>query len=357
MKKYDLAIVGAGLAGLSTAYLARKAGMSVIVLERGTVGSGASGGLVGALAPHMPEHWNEKKQYQMEAMKALSEFWGEIDQLSGLSSGYAQLGRLQNIPDERGLEKALMREEAAKTSWGEWGAWKVHHDDQHPFEKARFGYVRDDVSAQIMPRDAMKSLAIAARVKGVEIVENFHVKDIAPHEVFGTTRIIAQNIVIAAGHASWPWARPYLGADFGEGTKGQAALIRPKVAWNFPMVTGDGFYIVPHSPFQLAVGSTSERFWKHLDIDNKLDALLENVACACPCLSGAEIFDRWSGVRPRAFRPDPLIGSLDQGLFINSGGFKTGFSFAPKLAQDLLALIKGEPAHVPSNFLPNLKPS
>ena len=353
MKKYDIAIIGGGLAGLTTAFHACKAGMSVVLLDRGSVGGGASGGLVGALAPHMPEHWNEKKQYQFEAMAISASFWGEVEALSGLTTGYLRAGRLQNIFDERGLEKALMRQEAAKDSWQGVGEWTHCTDDHHPFASTPFGYVRDTLSAQIMPRDAVIALGKAVEVMGAEIIENFTARDITENKIIGDWDIHAKNIVISAGHASWPWVRKYMGADFGEGTKGQAAIIKPKQAWDFPMVTGDGFYIVPHRKDRLAVGSTSERYWKHLNVDAQLDAILKKVASDCPELQDAEVLEKWSGIRPRAFRPDPFIGNLESRIFVNSGGFKTGFSFAPKLSQDLVGLIKGEDVSLPKGFTPH----
>lgn len=354
IKKYDVAIIGGGLAGLTTAYYAHKSGMSVVILEKGTLGGGASGGLVGALAPHMPENWNDKKRYQFDALAMSPSFWEEIENISDQKTGYIKNGRLQNIVDERGLEKAIIRAEAAKIQWGHMGEWIIKEDGNHPFHSSPFGYIRDTLSAQIMPRDGMLALSNAVKNIGIEVRENFVVEDIHPQEINGTQKIHATHIVIAAGYASWPWVRKYLGADFGEGTKGQAVMVRPAKPWTYPMITGDGYYIVPHSPNCLAIGSTSERFWMHNKVDEQLDSLFTRVIDDIPTLGDAEILKTWSGIRPRAFRPDPLIGKLEEGIYINSGGFKTGFSFAPKLAQDLVRMIEGASINIPVNFLPKV---
>src|SRR5690606_6115554 len=53
-REVDLIVVGAGFAGLSVALHAARAGLSVAVLEAGTVGNGASGRNGGYAVPHFP---------------------------------------------------------------------------------------------------------------------------------------------------------------------------------------------------------------------------------------------------------------------------------------------------------------
>lgn len=50
----DLVVVGGGFAGLSTALQAAKSGLSVVLLEAGVVGAGASGRNGGFVVPHFP---------------------------------------------------------------------------------------------------------------------------------------------------------------------------------------------------------------------------------------------------------------------------------------------------------------
>ena len=64
----DLTIHGAGIFGLSIAWLALQKGASVTVVDPNGPGAGASGGIVGALQPHTPDPWNEKKQFQLDAL-------------------------------------------------------------------------------------------------------------------------------------------------------------------------------------------------------------------------------------------------------------------------------------------------
>ena len=346
---FDVTIIGAGIAGLSLAFELKKLGRSVLVVEKDKIGSGASGGLVGALAPHMPENWNPKRQYQLESFRMAPKFWAEVSRISGQSTGFHQNGRLQRIGNARGLEVSHLRAKEAQNIWEKMGEWRICNDDNHPFVDAPFGYVHDTLSAQIHPRAAVLALAKACMSSGVEIVENT--------QIFDPLDLLSDAVVIAAGYQSWPWLRSFLGASFGEGVKGQAALLRPREDWIFPMVTGDGFYIVPHSPREIAVGSTSEGKWKNLAIDHELDALIEKVVTLCPQLKDAQIVQTWAGVRPRAYRPDPLVGHIENRLWLNGGGFKTGFGFAPKIARDLAQDICGKPVNYPNGFRVRLDPA
>ena len=62
----DVTIRGAGIFGLSIAWACALRGARVQVIDPNGIGAGASGGIVGALAPHVPENWNAKKEFQFQ---------------------------------------------------------------------------------------------------------------------------------------------------------------------------------------------------------------------------------------------------------------------------------------------------
>ena len=70
MASEKLTIAGGGIFGLACAWELLRRGQPVRVIEAAQIGAGASGGHVGALAPHAPENWNAKKQVQLEALIA-----------------------------------------------------------------------------------------------------------------------------------------------------------------------------------------------------------------------------------------------------------------------------------------------
>ena len=71
----DLIVRGAGVLGLTVAWEAAKRGLKVCISDPNGIASMASGGIVGALAPHVPENWNSKKQFQFQGLISAEEFW------------------------------------------------------------------------------------------------------------------------------------------------------------------------------------------------------------------------------------------------------------------------------------------
>src|SRR6056300_84257 len=95
----DVTIRGAGIFGLSIAWACALRGARVQVIDPNGIGAGASGGIVGALAPHVPENWNAKKEFQFQRMIKAEPFWAKVEAMSGISSGYGRTGRVQPISD------------------------------------------------------------------------------------------------------------------------------------------------------------------------------------------------------------------------------------------------------------------
>ncbi|MFT7137154.1 MAG: glycine oxidase, partial [Akkermansiaceae bacterium] len=54
----EITIRGAGIFGLSVAWACVTRGATVQIIDPFGAASGASGGIVGALAPHVPEKWS-----------------------------------------------------------------------------------------------------------------------------------------------------------------------------------------------------------------------------------------------------------------------------------------------------------
>jgi glycine oxidase len=75
MARVDLTVRGAGIFGLSVAWEAARRGARVRVIEAVAVGAGASGGVVGALSPHVPESWNGKKAFQLDSLLMAADWW------------------------------------------------------------------------------------------------------------------------------------------------------------------------------------------------------------------------------------------------------------------------------------------
>ena len=354
----DVVIIGAGIFGLSVAWSCVVRGMSVTIVEKDTIGAGASGGVMGALSPNVPENWSPKKQFQLDALLSAEAHWDEVDKVSGVSSGYGRLGRIIPILNARGLEHAVIRVEDAKSLWDGEAFWHVEDaskfDDWIAPDAAPFGVIHENLSARINPRLACKSLSKALRLKGCEILERWEMVTIDDNAVHGPSGTIhAHAIVMAAGVACFPYLEKLWGRNAGMGVKGQSAMLKEVKAADVPMIFGDHTYIIPHENGDIAVGSTSENTYADpFSVDEQLDLVIKRAMVICPPLRASKIKHTWANLRPRARKPDPMLGRIDgpAGLYMATGGFKIGFGIAHKCGDVIAAMIAGETVFLPKQF-------
>ncbi len=353
----DVCVIGAGIFGLSVAWAARQRGLTVQVIEAKDIGAGASGGIVGALSPHIPEQWNPKKQFQFEALTTAEDHWTQIDARSGLSSGYGRAGRLMPLPSQAAANRALDRATDAQTHWGTAAAWSVLPPDAAPnlVPNAPFGLIHETLSARLHPLNACRALAAALRAQGVQILTHTPTQA-TPKARFETPTgpIQAGQIVLAAGVPGFDLLAPLLGQVTGKGVKGQAALLGASLSPDTPVIFDDGLYIVPHANGTTAIGSTSENTYVDaVTTDTKLDALIAQARILCPVLKAAPVLQRWAAARPKARRRDPMLGPVPDhpSLFLATGAFKIGFGIAHKVGAALADCLTDQDPHLPESFI------
>ncbi len=337
----DVTVMGAGIFGLTIAWSCLQRGAHVRVIDPNGAGAGASGGIVGALAPHVPENWNEKKAFQFDSLIAAEDFWRNVEATSGISSGYARLGRLQPIADARALELAQVRAKGAQELWRGLARWQVVEAGGYDWAPVTpTGYlIHDDLSARLHPRRACAALAGAITARGGEIVAKA-----APEGTVIWATGVAGLQELNAGHNRM----------VGSGVKGQGALLHFS-AVALPQLFADTVHVVPHADGTVAVGSTSEHdFDDPTGTDMLLDAVVERAMQAVPVLHGARVMERWAGLRPRARSRAPMLGAhpLRGGEYIANGGFKIGFGMAPGVGRVMADLVLEGVDDIPAGFRP-----
>lgn len=339
MTASEVTVRGAGIFGLSIAYACLRRGARVRVIDPFGPGAGASGGVVGALAPHVPENWNAKKAFQFEALLIGEGFWAGVAEVSGTAPGYARTGRLQPLADDRAVDMALARAEGARALWRGAAAWEVVECPQGWAPPTPTGLViRDTLSAQLSPARALAALAAAVRALGGDVL---------------TEGAEAGAVVWATGHAGLADLSDRFGRAVGVGVKGQAAVLGFDAGPDAPQLFADGLHIVPHEGAGVAIGSTTEREWDDpTATDAALDALVDKARTLVPVLAGAPVLRRWAGVRPRARSRAPLLGRWPgrPGHFIANGGFKIGFGIAPMVAEAMADLVLEGRDTIPAEF-------
>ncbi len=338
----DVTVRGAGIFGLSIAWTCARRGAKVQVVDPFGPGAGSSGGLVGALAPHVPENWNAKKAFQFDSLIMAEPFWAQVEATGGVSAGYGRLGRLQPILDERSLQLAHQRHATAQGLWLGLAEWQVLSTSEAGqwCPPSPTGYViHDTLTARMHPRRACAALVAALSVMGVEVVAE------APDK---------GHVLHATGIAGLQELSQSFGKTVGNGVKGQAALLRFD-AGEVPQLFADAIHIVPHADGTLAIGSTSERDYDDpTSTDDALEDVIDRATRAVPVLHGAEVIERWAGVRPRSKSRAPMLGAhpLHDSQFIANGGFKIGFGMAPKVAVVMADLMLDGRDEIPEDFRP-----
>ena len=334
----DVTVRGAGAFGLAVAYACASKGARVRVVDPHGPGAGSSGGLVGALAPHVPENWNDKKAFQFASLAMAEEFWAEVARTGGRDPGYLRSGRLQPVADDRALDLARARAETAAELWQGRFAWEIVKADPAWAPVTPTGLViRDTLTARMHPRMAIPALTAALASRGGEIVTR------APDE---------GRVVWATGWQGLVDLSEHFGKTVGVPVKGQSATLAFD-ARALPQIFAGGVHVVPHADGTVAIGSTTEREFDAGDTcDDQLDTVIANARAAVPALADAPVVSRWAGLRPRSRTRAPMLGAWPgrDGHFIANGGFKIGFGMAPMVGRTMAALVLDGEDSIPDGF-------
>jgi glycine oxidase len=206
----------------------------VTVVDPRGPGAGASGGVVGALAPHVPEAWNTKKALQFESLELAGRFWTEVASVSGLDPGYARAGRVQPLPDADAVDRARARAITAADLWQGRYVWQVRDAERYGdlVHSATGHVVFDNLTARLHPRRAVAALVAGLAERGVRISQRPVDGDAVIHAT-GVAGLLELNGI--AGDRI-----------VGAGVKGQAAVLACDLDGQ-PQVYAEGLHIVPHA--------------------------------------------------------------------------------------------------------------
>jgi len=363
----DLLVAGGGVMGLWTALFAAQRGLSVHLVDRRHIGAGASGGVLGALMPHLPDRWNAKKAFQFAALVSIEAEIAALEAETGLSAGYRRSGRLIPVTKAQNRDTAMGHARDAQSVWSmpersfafevlnaaPIAGWPVAEAMPH-------GLVHDHLAARLSPRGLLAILKAALeRQPKVTITQGVGLSALDPAaglvRLDDGTLLSFGHCVLAAGIDTFPFLQSLapFAKPVGMGVKGQAALLRASVDPGLPVIFADGLYIVPHENGVVAIGSTSENnFADAHSTDGLLDALIEKARLMVPVLAEAPVVERWAGVRPKAIGREPMIGKHPDhaNLSLMTGGFKVSFGLAHALARAVLNEIEGGTLDVPPSF-------
>src|SRR2546423_6739676 len=170
---HDVIVVGAGIVGLACAWRAAKAGLSVLVLERGEPGGQASAAAAGMLAPVTEAMFGEEELLRLNIAGRAEwpAFAAALSERSGVDVDYVESGALVVAADRDDVEE-LRRLNELQRSLGLDASWLSGRECRR-LEPALAPRVAGGGLAprdgSVDPRAVMRALLVVAEQEGVEV--------------------------------------------------------------------------------------------------------------------------------------------------------------------------------------------
>ncbi len=367
----DVIIAGGGVIGTSIAFDLAKAGVKVMLLERGAIGMEATGASLGMIIPHADQHtpapFAALMQESARLYRALAD---ELRERTGADIGYRRAGVLEVAFDEA-EDLALQRQRAWQLDHGHTVQW-VGRAEAFDIEPALNPAVRAATYSpddhQVLPLVLARTLARAAADLGAVIREHVSVdhlsleRDRVVGVVVGGERLHAGETVIACGSWSSAFAAS-LPIDIPvRPMRGQMVALQTPTTALRAVVSGAGGYLLTKPDGRTIVGTTVEDvgFDPRPTVDGVAE-LLARATALVPRLANATVESAWAGLRPGTPDGLPILGRVPDrsGVIVATGHFRNGILLAPitgELITDLL--MRRDPrlslrAFDPSRFVPH----
>jgi glycine oxidase len=350
---YDVVVIGAGVIGLSCAWRAAEAGLSVVVVDRGGPGAGASGVAAGMLAPVTEASFGEEEllRLNLESAARWPAFDEELQERSGRPAGYERRGALVVAVDRDDTEE-LRRLHRFQRSLGLEVDWLTRGELRRVepgLAPGIAGGMQAPQDHQAEPRALIAALTAAVEGAGGELASGVEVTAVerSGGRVTGVAarerRITASHVVVAAG----PWSGAIEGLDAAphpqiRPVKGQILRLRGGEA----PIAGQAVhtlrcYVVPRASGEVVVGATvEERGFDTRVTAGGVHRLLESAWEVLPDVGELELVEASARLRPGTPDNLPVVGAgaLD-GLVWATGHHRNGILLAPLTAHAVMETI------------------
>jgi glycine oxidase len=354
LSRPKVAIIGAGVVGLSVAWRLAARGVSVQVFDRGAAGAGASHAAAGMLAACAEAEPGEEALVALgrESQARWPAFAAELLEVSGIDVELRPEGTLLlalTADDQARLSHQLVFQQKLGLPLQWISAAETRRREPHLAGKLA-GAVFSPEDTQVDNRKLVGALRVAAEAAGASITEYRAVSAISSRggRVDGIvladgSKVAADVVVLAAG----AWSRSIDGLDPQlrppvRPIKGQMLALRtdPAAPLLTHVVWAPGAYLVPRRDGRLLVGATVEE----KGYDSSLTAggmlsLLEAAWRAVPAIEDLPIDEMWVGHRPGSRDDAPILGAgpID-GLIYATGHHRNGILLAPITADTIARL-------------------
>lgn len=348
----DVAIVGAGVIGLSIAFELAQRGASVRVYDRGEPGHAASWAAAGMLAPYTERVTDEALLCLCaNSLAEYPAFVERVREASGIDPGLRLDGVFYAAFEPAGLE-SLLRHARDLTARGIECAVldAASARDEASWCRAELlggAIVRGEGS--VHNRRLGRALVAACETRGVRVerATQIEVKSDA-RRVLGLRTDRGFVGAAAVVNACGAWA-----AHLGGVPPACVAPVKPMrgqmlaLATPIPFVRRPtwvpGAYLVPRDDGRLLVGATVEPagFEERVTAGGMLE-LLYAALSAAPALGSLAVTETWSGLRPATPDGLPVLGETPlEGYFLATGHYRNGILLTPATARSVADSIEG----------------
>jgi glycine oxidase len=326
-ESHDVAVVGAGVIGLSIAWRARQAGLSVVLIDRAAPGQGTSHCAAGMLAPVSEADPAERPLLELLMRSAAS--WPAFAAELGVS--LRTEGTLSVARDDDGAE-AIDREIEIRGRLG-LQVERLLPSAARALEPALAPTVRLAASLpgdySVEPREVARALINVCEQSGVDFV-------CAEVDPFA---LRADHVVVATGAWSPAPVRP---------VKGQSLLLRDRAGTGLVsrILRFDGGYLVPRGEDRYYLGATvEEQGFDTTPTALGIYELLRDCAEVLPGVLELDIEELICGLRPGTPDNAPIIGSevTNPRVIWATGHYRHGILLAPATAEMVVAELNGAP--------------
>jgi glycine oxidase len=351
----DVIVVGGGVIGLSVAWRAQQADLSVVVIDPGEP-DGASQVAAGMLAPVTEAHFGEETLLQLNLISSrrYAGFVAELEEATGMDCGYSQCGTLsvaRDADDNAALDELFAFQQRLDLKVERLRGRECRELEPSLSPRIRGGILVED-DHQVDPRALTRALRRACEVTGVEQVrDRVRSVDVSGGAARGVTlesgaTIQSAAVVVAAG--CWSGSidgLPPRATNAVRPVKGQLLQLRARegVPLAHRNVRGLDVYIVSRPDGRTVVGATVEE--QGFDTTTTAGASFELLRDAWELLPGIremEFVCQEAALRPGTPDNAPMIGATSvDGLLMATGHFRNGILLAPITAEIVAGMLTG----------------
>lgn len=347
--------------GTSAAFFLAQRDVKVVLLERDTIGSGASGSAAGILTDPMfvdaTTSYRDMAPFprlNRASYRFYPRFFDELSTYSNTQPEYYNHGGYYLAFDEEQLQaRRSYYQEMEKfnrpVEWLEAEEIKHEIDAVNPNVLGGFYY---QAEGWVVPRQIMAALKEATCSLGGAVEERLEVTSVSETNKAvmvetGNKSFEGERALVAAG----AWSRQLLKQDGVKlpiyPRKGEMIELQSPKLKDISLMRHDGSYLVPRGNQTAVVGAT---MYKEDDFGQEVTRagrrqLLNQAREMVPGLDKSDIIDSWAGLRPYADRKGgPFVGPLpkQRNVYVCAGHYRNGITQGPFSARLIVDDMLGE---------------